>query len=264
MNWRLLSDTDKARNKLGRKQRRNAVKRALRRATILAGQRDPMAVLLFRMGELNDEQAFGYAHGDGHKLHHVIDQMNASPLLQDWGWSSPPLPAVPDSELISVPLPERTLQKSRRGGLLCRYTSPSIVLSSTQQGITELFDFLEREEVVREFRSACRFRVLEAATKLFRFGDLGHQAFMANSLGLVQEPLVEGDLEPVARAMRFDSFYQESRDRYAVMLSRDKLPRARGDWGACWASEVDRLINDIKIPLRLQRQVFLLNLNLGD
>jgi hypothetical protein len=47
-------------------------------------------------------------------------------------------------------------------------------------------------------------------------------------------------------------------------LAGAPLPRARGDWGACWASEVDRLINDIKIPLRLQRQVFLLNLNLGD
>ncbi|MEA3207913.1 MAG: hypothetical protein QOE70_970 [Chthoniobacter sp.] len=42
------------------------------------------------------------------------------------------------------------------------------------------------------------------------------------------------------------------------------LSSHKRDWGACWASEVDRLVHDIRIPLRLQRQLFLLNPILGD
>ena len=64
-------------------------------------------------------------------------------------------------------------------------------------------------------------------------------------------------------ATRFDEFYREPRERFATMTPKYKFAQAWGDWGAAWAEDVDWLLNDIRIPARLQRRLFLLNLIRG-
>lgn len=58
MNYRQLTESDKARNALGRKQRRNAVKRARRTDGIRGDAHNPMALLLGMTGELTLQEVW--------------------------------------------------------------------------------------------------------------------------------------------------------------------------------------------------------------
>ena len=68
------------------------------------------------------------------------------------------------------------------------------------------------------------------------------------------------ELESLQRAVAFDVIYREAWERYAVMIPVYGIDVAGGDWGAWKHSDLDRLRPGIKIPARLCRQVYLINL----
>jgi hypothetical protein len=81
---------------------------------------------------------------------------------------------------------------------------------------------------------------------------------------VLKEPLCEEDLVPLENAMKFHAFYQGFRDRFATMAPIYGFAQAWGDWGAARAADVDGLIGDGTVPLRLQRNIYLVNLIRGD
>jgi hypothetical protein len=152
-------------------QRRNLVKRTKRRDKILNGLVRPMSMLLTGIGEPTGEQTVQLSFGYGKKLQQVVDDINSNPIWHSAFWPPPQPPFVPDEKLLSVPRPTRTLRTSKNGSLLCRFTSPRIILWEKPEGSKEICDFFRNEDTVRRLRSVCRFRVFELGQKLLYFSE---------------------------------------------------------------------------------------------
>ncbi len=256
MNPRLLSKADIANNRRGRVQRQSKIRRARRHEAARHGLQHPAGLLLFVTGDLSEADFHAFQHGDPNMIRRLVRLIDTDPVVQN---APPHLPQVPEDEKKVVLPPIRCLQRTHRGAPLCRFTSPRLMMPPDLHGAQAITEYFRRDEVICAYRSACRFRALEAAKGFLSYMKWEQAAEFLFASGLVDRPFTGDEIESLRLAVSFDSYFQEARDRYAAMLPIYGIKIARGDWGAWKHSGLDRLRPRIKIPTRLRRQLYLIN-----
>jgi hypothetical protein len=83
--------------------------------------------------------------------------------------------------------------------------------------------------------------------------DLEHVALIAGILKFVDPPFTPPEIEEAAIALQYPGPYDQAREAYAAMVQVYEIPMARGDWGGCWADDVQRPRPRLKIPERFRK-----------
>ena len=216
-----------------------------------------LQTIMLAAGTLSDKEGQEFHHSHLGRVRTLVKKFKRRSMFLSFG--APELPAAPEGTLKVVGRPTRRLQKSRRGLLPGRYEAPAIPLPVVAGVMSheDALKILENPALL----SYCRLRLLQAAQKILKV-DL---IFLGTLLGRITGVRYKKkEMAAYERIAMFHSFYFAGQENYAVAVVEDGLERAEGDWALLEHDDLLNLLPRVRIPERLVRREYLLNLHTGE
>ncbi len=247
MNWRLVSDQQKAFNKHER-WRRDAKSRAQkRRDAALQRLRDPFRPMC--RGVISAQDAFDLIYGDVKGINRVVGRLNRSGGLEPANGAES---AGGDIAIREIPQPSRTLRRANRGSVSPLITKPTITYPA---------DFVGLERALEIASDLARQRVDRAQILQFLASP--------DTTGLAPKVCVElaakvglkftaAEIESVEHAVTNN--FISARRLYRAMVAAGELGGANGEWGFFENAALHAALPGLRLPHVLRRDQFLVRI----